>query len=118
MTKLTQKYIAALKLPVFDAVVDDGTYASLYHQLNSLGWYWSVLGKEWYFDKIDSFPPTKEIRIRVWASATRVNSAAKDVEHLMEQSGYKCVEKPRERPCLPPHQNESRVYLVFKKAGG
>jgi hypothetical protein len=108
--KKTQKYSKACQLLTFPHSTQDELYA----ELNRLGWYWQPSKKEWERDDTPAKEATKLIRLRVWASAEKVEDTADLFIENAEGMGLKLLEKSKSYPCRPPNQKESRIYLTFK----
>jgi hypothetical protein len=107
--KQTQKYSKACQRLTFPHDTQDQLYA----ELNRLGWFWNSKKKDWYRDDTHAREATNLVKVRVWASASKVRQAAELFIETAEDNGLRFVEKSEPYPCRPPNQNESRIYLTF-----
>lgn len=108
----TQKYTKACEILKYPYQTQDELYA----ELNRLGYYWDSKKKVWIRDNTLPGEATKLIHVRVWADATKVEDAAALFIENAESMGLELLEKSPPKPCRPPKQLESRVYLKFKES--
>ncbi len=109
--KQTQKYSQACQLLTFPHASQD----ELYKELNRLGWWWQAKNKKWERDDSPAQEASKLIKIRIWASAKKVEQAAELFVENAEDIGLRILEKSEAYPCRPPNQNEARIYLTFQE---
>lgn len=111
--KQTAKYKAATILSQKLSLPQTEDSRDLYRLLNDNGWYWDE--QSGWIEKLQPpHPPSKLVRVRVWASCDRLEAEAKAIaDALIEIHDYELVEKSDPYPCRPPSQQDSRVYLTF-----
>lgn len=107
--KQTKKYKGACEI----ATLNHTTQEDLYIQLNRLGFWWDAKKQIWERNDQLAEPPSKLIKIRVWAATDRVERAAAAVIEAMASYGLDFVEGSKPFQCRPPQQNDSRIYLMF-----
>ncbi len=113
--RMTAKYRGALYIANREGILAGDTQPELYEILQKAGFFWNSQAKEWEeFDPADADPPTKLIRIRVWADIDVVEDYADDLVSLIDnKKHFQLVERSKVCPCRPPKQLEGRVYLSF-----
>jgi hypothetical protein len=70
--------------------------------------------KKWARDDFPAQEASKLIKIRIWASAKKVEQAAELFVENAEGIRLKLLEKSEAYPCCPPNQNDTRIYLTFE----
>lgn len=116
MPKRTIKYTSALQI-VEVAWLNPPVKPSqeeLYSFLNSQNYFWDSKSQQWQFAE-PAQEATQLVRLRVWASSDKVSEIAKGVKAGMKVSGYELLEESKPYVCRPPQQNDSRIYLTFRK---
>lgn len=107
--KQTKKYVGACET----ATLPHNTQEELYAELNRLGFFWNPKTQKWERNDQLADPPSKVVRIRVWAASHRVKQAAAALIESIEQYGLTFLEQSEPYVCRPPKQNDSRIYLTF-----
>lgn len=107
--KQTRKYTGACKI----LTIPHATQDQLYQELNRLGWFWDSKAQEWKRDDRVSDPPSKLIRIRVWAATERVEEISLIISEAVAPYGLLLQERSDAYVCRPPQNNDSRIYLTF-----
>ncbi len=107
--KQTEKYSQASKVLTFPHSSQD----ELYSELNRLGWFWDSKVKKWERDDRPALEESKLIKIRILASARKVEQAAELLIENSRNMGLGLLEKSEMYPCRPPNQNDARIYLSF-----
>lgn len=108
--KQTQKYTGACNILTYPHTNQE----QLYQELNRLGWYWNAKKKKWERDDTPAQEASKLIKVRIMASAKKVEQAAELFIEGIEGSGLRLLEKSQQYPCRPPNQNDARIYLTFE----
>lgn len=109
--KRTKKYLAALEI----ATINHSNQEQLYKELNRLGFFWNAVQGKWERDDRLPEPPSETLKIRLWVSNEEIDEFSEVVTQLLRQNGYVLVDKSEAYLCRPPKQNESRVYLTFRR---
>lgn len=107
----TQKYSQAVHILTFPHASQD----ELYQELNRLGWWWNPKKKKWARDDSPAQAASKLIKIRIWASAKKVEQAAELFIENAKDIGLRILEKSEAYACRPPNQNDARIYLTFEE---
>ncbi len=114
MVRQTAKYRAAhdlgSRLGIRVATEPDTLYAAL----QDAGFTWDSRLQTWNEMPAPN-PPSRLIRLRVWADGEVVEELADDLVRLLDTLGLQCDERSEAYPCRPPQQLESRVYLTFAR---
>lgn len=117
MPKRTAKYVAALEIAKRLKIPELETADYLYQDLNAKNYFWDSDEQKW-LPGAAPVPATELIRARVWAETSRVEGVANSVTLAMVENGFVLLEQSQPYMCRPPNQNESRIYLTFREAGG
>lgn len=117
MPKLTAKYVAAThaaKEEGLQAIALPGVEA-LYAELAKRNYFWTPSEGRWIVAPLeDAEPPSKVLRIRVWADKEIVEDLADDIRDALKVDvNWDLIEKSPVYPCRPPKQLDGRVYLTF-----
>lgn len=107
--KQTRKYSGACEI----ATLPHQTQEDLYKQLNELGWFWNSKNQKWERDDRLANPPSRHIKVRVWAATEKVSLAADLLIEQFEPCGLRLIERSEPYVCRSPKQGESRIYLSF-----
>lgn len=108
--KQTKKYSRAKEILQFP----HQTQEQLYSELNRLGWYWMPKIQKWERDDTPADEETNLIKVRVWASKTKVKQAAELFIESAQANGLIFVEQSDPYQCRPPKQKEYRIYIIFQ----
>lgn len=105
----TRKYCSACEI----AILNHATQEDLYTELNRLGFFWDSKKQVWERNDQLAEPPSKLIKVRVWAATDQVERVAEAMIEAMMNYELKFLEGSAPFVCRPPKQNESRIYLLF-----
>lgn len=88
----------------------------IYSELQRAGWWWQSKTGKWERGEAAQ-PAMDDVMVRVWAATGEtlemaVNDVVAGVEECLR---LKLVERSEPYQCRPPKQNESRVYLRFRR---
>lgn len=113
MPRQTLKYKRALEIiPEFPHQTSD----ELYIHLTDEGYYWDSNMQRWiYSASQQNDPPSNTIKVRVWFDKNQVQNVTDKLTELMEDEGYRLIEKSALYPCRPPKANDGRIYLIFDR---
>ncbi len=114
MTRQTAKYRAATALSERLGIRSTSEPDRLYLALQDAGYTWDSRLQTWNEMPAPN-PPSRLIRLRVWADGEVVEELADDLVRLLDTLGLQCDERSEAYPCRPPQQLESRVYLTFSR---
>ncbi|MGK7892944.1 MAG: hypothetical protein AB4372_04700 [Xenococcus sp. (in: cyanobacteria)] len=109
--KRTRKYVAAEKtaLEIVLELNDD-----IYQNLQENNYFWDSEEGEWIEGEA-AHPPTKLIKIRVWADSKTIKQDCDLIIHSLASNGFVLEEGSQPYICRPPKQLESRIYLTFSR---
>ncbi len=116
MPKQTAKYRAACVLGRELGLRRNLEAEVLYQALQEAGHVWDSRTQTWN-ESPAANPPSRLIRLRLWADQEVIEELADDVVRLLETIGLQCDERSQAYVCRPPRQLESRVYLTFSRQG-
>lgn len=112
MPKQTAKYRAAREVGNTFGIPANVEAEALYDKLREAGYDWDSRMQVW--NKMPApNPPSRLIRLRVWADGEVVEDIADDLVRFLGAHGLQCDERSAAYPCRPPQQLESRIYLTF-----
>ncbi len=114
MARQTAKYRAAHDLGTRLGIHPTTEPDTLYAALEDAGFAWDSRLQKWNEMPAPN-PPSRLIRLRVWADGEVVEELADDLVRLLDTLGLQCDERSEAYPCRPPQQLESRVYLTFTR---
>lgn len=118
MPKMTKKYKAAAHKAIAIGRDIPPGQDELYELLEAQGYAWDSETGEWVsLASQPADPPTKLVRVRVWADSSVVEQMAAYVAKSLANYELVLEERSAPYPCRPPKQLESRVYLTFSPGG-
>ena len=109
--KRTRKFVAAEAIAnAIGVEVNDDIYQNL--EQNNYFWH-SEEGER--IEGEAAHPPTKLIKIRVWADSKTIKRDCDLIINSLASSGLVLEEGSDPYICRPPKQLESRIYLTFSR---